>query len=481
MLSQLPIGIIQNAPLTADFPNNLRQIVQGYRECIDHGAKLVIASAFALCGSNPEDLVDRKSFIRQTSAALNTLSLELGEVPLILGAYSELFDEDDATDDSEGVRLTALSPYLLENSTITELDDAGTIDLDGLTIYVDTNQDTTPADTEQPDLIIHLATGPWYAGAAIEEEENGRWEAQMSNAPVIMVHHVGSGEQNLYAGGSTVYSPQGTTLARLPFFTKANKVVNVMGCSRSRALPEEIEVLEQALEFGIRNMTHNCGYNGVCINLDQKHAPLLATLCVQALGRSHVIGITACGNTHAAKELGISYKEPDISQLLENAGKFIEEDVAALNNRLTNSIFFSIAEKLGMMYLSSLTRRDFMLGDFNLYGDSCGHLAPLANLYEMDIYLLSKKLSESYSNVFGPLKEPSTPEVERIIHELADRNISATELLNERVCPFKENDVRQIQRKIIASALKRSQFPQTLRVDRPAERTHLPISHRLND
>ena len=91
-------GIIQNAPLTADFPNNLRRIVQGYRECLDHGAELVLAPATALCGPEPLGLTNRQSFLRQTQAALHALSLELGEVPLILGAYTDVSDTDSDED-----------------------------------------------------------------------------------------------------------------------------------------------------------------------------------------------------------------------------------------------------------------------------------------------------------------------------------------------------------------------------------------------
>lgn len=481
MLSKFPIGIIQTAPLAADFSNNLRKIVQGYRECLDHGARLVIAPAYALCGASLANLIDRKSFQRQTEAALKALSMELGETPLILGAYTQIFDDDFSDDPKELKELTNLQPYLLENCTVTELEDADTFELDDYNIYVDVNQNLTLTDTGKADLIIHLSASPWYAGAAADDEENGLWEARLSQTPVIIVHHVGTSGESIYGGGSAIYSPQGTTIARLPFFQKANKVINVNASTRARALPEETELLNMAMECGLQDSVRNNGYSGVCLNLDEKNAPLLATLCVQALGRSNVIGITTCGNTRVAKALGISRHEIDVKELTSCATTALGEESEALRNRLTNTLLFTFAEKRGLMMLSSLSRREVMLGNFTLYGESCGLLAPLANLYEMDLYLLCKKLSESYNDVFGTIEQPSTPETDRIIHELTDCNIGATELLQERISPFSENDVRMIQRRIIASALKRSQFPLTLRVDRPSERIQLPITHRLND
>ena len=123
-----------------------------------------------------------------------------------------------------------------------------------------------------------------------------------------------------------------------------------------------------------------------------------------------------------------------------------------------------------------------MLGEFNLYGLSGGHLAPLGNLYDVDIYLLSERFREQYSNLFGSLTAPQTGTTNRIIHELADLNTPPSALLREEMSYlFKENDVRLIQRKLVASAIKRSQLPIILHMDPPLEQLHFPLSHRLND
>ena len=73
MSKKLKIGLIQNDPITADLSRNLRQIVQGYRECLEHGADIVVASAHALCGAGVKDLAKRISFLQQTEDAIETL------------------------------------------------------------------------------------------------------------------------------------------------------------------------------------------------------------------------------------------------------------------------------------------------------------------------------------------------------------------------------------------------------------------------
>lgn len=492
--TNLKIGIIQNSPLTADLSNNLRQIVQGYRECLDHGANLIVAPACALCGPNPGALLQRSSFIHQIQSALKALSMEIGEVPLLLAAFTPGFQDEDGEEPQDpyvddGISDLApeynrimLVPHLLESGQVTELVDCDLFELDGVHIYTDV-QDVAalPVDTEL-DLIIHMPTLPWHATGAPEEEDLRQWEAQTNHVPVISVYPACTGDGDIYAGGSGAYSADGATLARLPFFESANKVINLAGKTRAKALPEPRELLFLAIERGIRDTVKANGYTGVCINLDQPNADVLAAICTEALGRSNVVGITTTGQDYIAKTLNITCHKPNTSALLSAADDILcDANADAFRARLLHTLSYSIAENHGLMYLSSLSRRDFMLGEFTLYGESCGLLAPLGNLYEMDLHLLRNYLAESYTSLFGPIKSPEVPETDSIIHELADRNIGASDLLNEHTSLFRENEVRMIQRKIIASALKRTQMPMVLHVDRPQERQTPPVSHRLND
>ncbi len=494
MQNHLKIGIIQNAPLTADFPDNLRSIVQGYRECLDHGAELVIAPATALCGPAPGALTERRSFLRQTQAALDALSHELGSVPLLLGAYAPLFKDDEeeweqlsldggvsAPDPGEQGSTLDLVPMLIEKDSVTELDDAGVTEIAGIAAYVDICEGEVLPETEEFELLIHLADSAWHADAARQEEESRLWEARSNNVPVIWVQAVGTAGSSLYAGGSAIYTPKGKTLLRLPFFEAANRVADLSARPQGRALPRPEELLEQALIRGIRDSAHQNGYNAVCMPLHHPNSALLAALCAEALGTANVLGYRLNeddGTVAAVQALGIAVEELDCSALLAAAKA---EPGTPLARRLQAAQLTSTAEDKGYMLLCPLGRHEIMLGQFTLYGDSCGQLAPLGNLYRVDIHLLTQLMAERRPVLAGTMAEPERPELDRIIHELADRNIAASELLANNSILFAENDVRMVQRRLITSAAKRAQLPTILRVDRPGERLELPLCHRMND
>lgn len=488
------IGIIQNAPLPGDFSVNLRAIVQGYRECLDHGADLIIAPAAALCGVEPHNLVTRRSFINQTKAALESLSRELGNAPLILAGYTltigddELYvgmvgDGDEDTDPwMQQDRSIQLVPYLLEKDSVTELENNYGVFINGQSIYVDTNDDELlPADDY--DFIVRMPCTPWYAGSAKADEEARTWEASMSGSTVICCKAVGSVGGNIYGGGSGVYSTKGETLLRLPFFESAAKVVDITRPAVIRNLPQEEELICSALERGIRDNVRNNGFTGVCVPMDNENSPLLAVLCIEALGISNVSGISFNAENKLADKLGINcfYARMDDLQKAGTAALCGEES-QILQKRLQTAIAMTHAESRGIMLCSPLSRRQIMLGDFCIYGESGGHLVPLGNLYDVDIYLLSLYLKEKYGNAFGALSEPPHGTTNRIIHELADLNTPPSALLNaENNYLFKENDVRLIQRKLLAAALKRTQMPIILHVDAPSEQLTFPVTHRLND
>ena len=488
------IGIIQNAPLPGDFSVNLRAIVQGYRECLDHGADIVIAPAAALCGVEPHNLVTRRSYINQTKAALDSLSRELGSAPLLLAAYTltigddELYigmvgDGDEDTDPwMQRDRSIQLVPYLLEKDSVTELENCGGVSISGCKLYVDTNdEELLPADDY--DIIVRMPCTPWYAGSAKADEEVRSWEATMSGSTVVCCRAVGSVGGNIYGGGSGIYSSTGETLQRLPFFESAAKVADLTRPAVARKLPQEEELICSALERGIRDNVRNNGFTGVCIPMAHENAALLAVLCIEALGISNVSGISFDADNKLAETLGISCFTAVLDDVQKAATAALGgEESSALQKRLQTAISMTHAESRGMMLCSPLSRRQIMLGDFCMYGESGGHLAPLGNLYDVDIYLLSVYLKEKYSHVFGALAEPPHGTTNRIIHELADRNTPPSALLNaENNYLFKENDVRLIQRKLLAAALKRTQLPIILHVDNPIEQLSFPVTHRLND
>ncbi len=267
----MKIGIIQTSPVTGDFSVNLRAIVQGYRECLDRGAELIVASALSLCGHQPMDLAARRSFIMQAEAALNALSQEVSSVPLILGATRE-FDpeevegeddddawvEDEPNEGSSGRTMIGVSSFLLEQVTVTLIEE-DTVHLDnGMRVHVECSSELSLPVEEDFNILVKLPLAPWFRGELEASEEDRAWEAGQFDSTVICVRAVGSQEGEVYAGGSTVHSPDGVLRGRLPLFAAKNMVMDTEKARPVASLPEPMEQVRQALVSGIREHVSRC-------------------------------------------------------------------------------------------------------------------------------------------------------------------------------------------------------------------------------
>lgn len=481
----MKVGIIQNSPRTADFSNNLRHIVQGYRACLDHGAELVIASAHALCGPGLYDLAARDSFRKQLQLALETLSRELGTAPLILGAYSTPEESDFAWEDAEDTAFRpTLTPYFLENDVVEELTNGELLEWENLRIFITTQDAPVQPGLHSFDLIVHLGSEPWYASLLQQEEITRQNEALNNEAIVVHAACVSTAESFVYGGGSGIYSPTGKTLLRLPWFDAESRVASVAPPYREASATKETEAatLARMLQQGIRDTVRQYGYGGVCLSMDSPHSTLLAALAIDALGSANVEGVSFGEGEATARQLGISCRRLDIAPMLQHANELLgHEEQGALKARIQATMLSTHSDSRGLLLLCPLSRREIMLGDFTLYGESCGMLAPLGNLYDMDLHMLQQEYRERYSHIFGTLAEPEAPQKDIILHALADCNVSAGRFIRENNFGLGENEVRQVQRKIIASALKRSQLPFTLQIAAPDEQLRIPGAHRLND
>ncbi len=480
MKQSLKIGIIQNAPVTGDFSRNLRAIVQGYRECLDHGARLVVAPATALCGPDVGDLRKRRSFQIQTKAALDALSKELGKTPLLLGAVVPPEPWEEEEDDDDGLR-----PFVLRQGKVTELEDGDFFDVGRRSVCAAIRNDDGAMD-EDSDLCVLLSPEPWQREP--EEKKTG-WllrKAQSYETPFVCASPVGLADGKLYSGGSGVYLPSGDVLCQLPCFEACNRVVDLGGAPRTAPLPDEDEEdaqsLLQALRYGIAETVRQHEADGVCLPLDHPNAPLLAAICRDALGPDRVLGLCATSTPdveRAAQALGISLRALPLAPLLQAAGC---EQGSALAARLAAALATGLAEEEGRLLLSPLSRHELMLGDFTLYAETCGQLAPLGDLYRSELRSLARHLEGSHGNegsLLGPSAQPD--ELDRIVHALADLNVTPAELLASRHRAVEENDVRFVQRRLADASRQRGLLPPMLRLSPPDERPRYPRLHWLND
>ncbi len=477
------IGLVQTATQTADFPNNLRSLVQGYRGCLDNGAELVVADAFSLCGPPPGDFAHRSSYIRQVQDALNALSHEMADVPLITAAWVPAWSEEEEMISNEGETAecsrTVLLPHLIEKDTVTVLD-ADAVELENGAIIFASCEETLPALPCKCDLAILMPISPWHIAAAEQWERNISWEALSENTPVACLHPCGAAEGFIWGGGSALHSAQGVLAERLPEFEAAFRVIDTTAKNKSSALSRISGSLLSALKRGIADHVGRNGYTEAVLLLDERPASLLLTwLTVEALGAENVALFSCCtvgdATLAALRAMGVETRlMPSLTCLSEAPS---EEFVG-----LSMAHMVLTGERDGLFVLSSLTRSEILSGGDCHERARGARLMPFGDLYAADMALIRDAFLEKYSE-FSELFSDDAPSACEVAFQLLEEtNHSASALLaNPEFSLVDEQILRKAQRLLIASAWGRKTLPPFLHIGEESTRPHYPAMYRLND
>ncbi len=466
------IGLVQVSAQTADFPHNLRVLVQGYRGCLDRGAELVVADAFSLCGPPPADLALRSSFLRQEERALAALSHELAGVPLLLAAHAAVFPTDggqEAADAPCGGGAEML-PVLVERDAVSVIEGEVAELEGGRRVYAACGEGWE-AFGRGCDLIVCLSGEPWFAGCRGKWPEAAAWEAAAEGLPLACLRPVGAADGFIWGGGSTLHAADGRLLAALSPFDEDFCVASTAATGRRRTCPppDPAEELFRALQCGVRDHARRNGYLGACLALDERPASLLlAWLAIKTFGAENTV-IRAADSLPGERRNALCAMGAELRRLPGGMPEYAAMACAALDG-----------EREGWFPLSSLSQSE-ILGGCGLERVWGTLLLPFGDLYEGDLRLLADFCREKAPELPALYGGRSESPFDAAFQLLEDGNLSATELLARPDCPVDEQTLRKAQRLLIASAWKRKTLPPFLHVGEEKRRRRYPGMHRLND
>ncbi len=170
-----------------------------------------------------------------------------------------------------------------------------------------------------------------------------------------------------------------------------------------------MQALWQKLVQGVRNYCQDNGFTDVTLGLSGGlDSAVTAVLAADALGGKHVHAIMM--STHHTSQLSLEiarkiaelnkldYKEVDINPLIETDIDFLQTLFAEqpknivlenLQARERGKILMALSNQYNYLVLACGNKSEIAMGYCTLYGDTCGGLAPLAELYKSRIFELA--------------------------------------------------------------------------------------------
>tara|TARA_B100000683_G_scaffold277436_1_gene335978 strand:+ start:3408 stop:5057 length:1650 start_codon:yes stop_codon:yes gene_type:complete len=544
----LKLALFQLNPLVGAPETNVKRLLQAAHEAVAEGAELLVAPELAICGYLPKDLLFRADMTGQILLALQHLA-QSSPLPILLGAPL-------TAGGPVGTPLTN-SAVLCENGKVRPVahkrlipnydifdekryfepgptEGFGCIEIGGKKLGITICEDAwNDADywphhryEEDPvarvmaqgvDAMLNLAASPFAENKHLFRERIFVHLAKKHQTPVYVCGQTGAHDHLIFDGGSLVIGADGQVQQRAPLFEEALLLVDTEEDSGTPlAHLDRFDNLEKALCLGIKDYVQKCGAHKVIVGLSGGiDSAVTAALAVKALGPERVTGVrmpSAYSSAHSLKDaedlatfLGIECHtvaiEPVVESLRQQLAPAFEGGPPALADvtdqnlqaRARGVILMGLSNRWGAMVLTTGNKSEVAVGYATLYGDMCGALAPIADVWKTDVYTLANFMNR-HGEVIptstitkppsaelkpGQVDQDSLPPYE-ILDDILRRYVEDGEgcdlILSEVDCD--EEELRRILKLVDRSEYKRWQSACVLRVSPKAfgEGRRMPVA-----
>ncbi len=433
-LAQLNIHI-------GNFEGNFAKMEQAVLQAKLQKADLICFSELASCGYPPRDFLEFRDFIRLSMDLINKLCQLSDDIAIVVGAPT-------VNPDIEGKDLFNSAFFLYEGKVqnITHKALLPNYDIFDEYRYFEPNRNfeilnfkskkiaiticediwnlgnenplytICPLDEvidQKPDFILNLSASPFSYEHAKDRLKVIRANVLKYKIPLFYVNCVGAQTDIVFDGGSAVLNGQGHCYEEMKFFEEDFRVFDlesVIQCNENREQTKhEIQLIYQALVLGIRDYFQKMGFSKAILGLSGGiDSAITACLAAEALGKDQLTVLlmpskyssegSVSDAVALAKNLGIQYETIAIESVFDQYQKTLNpyfkdlpENVTEenLQARIRGMLLMAFSNKFSSILLNTTNKSEMAVGYGTLYGDLCGGLAVLADVYKTQVYQLA--------------------------------------------------------------------------------------------
>jgi NAD+ synthetase len=447
-------ALIQLNPKVGDIMANCKRIVTALEKAANMGARLCVLPEMAITGYPPRDLLLYPAFIREAEDAGERLSKVSGSLGLtvIVGSIGHNPDKkgnllyNQALVLDGGNIISTYAKRLLPTYDVFDearYFEAGikplVIAKDGIRFAVTICEDIwndeafwphplyklDPLDDHPPfDVLMNLSASPFSVGKQKQREEMLKALAIKYSTQVLYANQVGANDELIFDGRSSYFGRDGSLVGRAEPFSEDILIVDLINPEKEGENGEskianddfspESETWE-ALSLGVKDYCNKNGLKSVCLGLSGGiDSALTAAIAVNSVGKENVHGLimpSPYSSDHSVKdaldlannlELGFIDKLP-IRSAMNAFGEILspvfkdfpidatEENIQA---RIRGVMLMGIANKFGRMLLTTGNKSEISVGYCTIYGDMCGALAVIGDLYKTEVFRLARWINK---------------------------------------------------------------------------------------
>ncbi|MCU0422527.1 MAG: NAD+ synthase [Bacteroidia bacterium] len=454
MNQALKVVIAQLNYHTGNFDFNTHKIIQEINKAKSNGADLVVFSELCVCGYPPRDFLEFDDFVEQCNKAVEQIAMHCVGIHAIVGAPArnpvkegkslynaafvlgeqkiqqviyktllpnyDIFDEYRYFEPNRSFKLVEINGCKIALTICEDL-----WNTDEHPLYV-----IRPMDELiklNPHCIINIAASPFHMHQANVRKKVLSENVNRYHLPLIYVNHIGAQTQLIFDGGSLALNKNNEVITAFPYFKEHSEVVEIKFdadtdiisnhsnlSSVNNNLNTTISLIHDALVLGIKEYFHKQGFKQAILGLSGGiDSAVVLVLAARALGTENVRAVllpSAYSSDHSiddakqlAERLKIRYDIIPIENTYQSFNTTLAEQFAGtsfniaeenLQSRTRGVILMALSNKFGYILLNTSNKSELAVGYGTLYGDMCGGLSVIGDLYKTEVYELANFIND---------------------------------------------------------------------------------------
>ncbi len=438
----MKLALFQIDPIIGDIKGNKEKIINGYRKAINDGADLVIFPELALPGYSPLDLVEKKEFREAVNSAEHEIAAITSSVGLLFGSLAEeddlvgtnlfnaallcydgkiqfvqhktLIPNYDVFDEMryfESARDVFVHEFKGEKLGISICEDIWN-DKDYWKKRLYSNDPVERLLDKKATFLINISASPYSYGKRQARLEMLETLTKKDKVGLAYVCNVGAQTDLIFDGASMCFDNEGNLIQLGKNFDEDyilydTKVKYEPVTKVERSFEEEIH---DALIFGIKEYCRKLNFKKVLIGLSGGLDSAMVTyFAVQAVGNENVNVVmlpskyssegSVKDSEKLIENLGILSNKISIQPVVDKTLETLQplfgnkpEDITEenLQSRTRGLLLMALSNKFKYLLLSTGNKSEMGVGYATLYGDMCGGLAVIADVYKSDLYRIAR-------------------------------------------------------------------------------------------
>jgi len=536
----MKIAMAQQNYHIGNFEANFAKIKAGIHQAKSEGADIVVFSELAVCGYPPRDFLEFSDFISRCAAVIEQIKTESAATnmavvvgsptvnPVVEGkdlfnsayfiangvvkhiAHKALLPTYDIFDEYryfEPAHSFEVVEYKGKRIAITICEDIWNIGNEN-PLYTICPMDELMQ--QSPDFMLNLSASPFSYGHAQERLHVLKANVPRYGLPIFYVNGAGAQTEIIFDGGSVVMNDAGMVVDEMPYFKPCIRTYELAPLLQSAGKvafdntqhTPKIELMYQALVLGVRDYFGKLGFTKAILGLSGGiDSALVLAIAAAALGAKNVRAVlmpSQFSSEHSvsdaeklAKNLGCPYDIIPIKPVFDSFTTTLSPQFAGtpfniaeenLQARARGVIVMALSNKFGYILLNTSNKSEAAVGYGTLYGDMCGGLSVIGDVYKMEVYEMCKFINRNGEIIpTNIITKPPSAELrpnqkdsdslpdyavlDAVLYEYIERRKGPKEII---AMGFSPALVHRILRLVNITEYKRYQTPPMLRVSAKA-------------